>query len=151
MSTSKKGREEPKQELRRRQGKRERQRPRQAQVSARFVRPDIHGEVQYIIQRAQAADARIVTLGTLVLFSTESRDAWLLDADDSFALRLCRQGEQQSYRIVDAPETFAIEWTADFSIDNDAFVVSERSGRVVVIHGYPIAQIAAACRGATHA
>ncbi len=88
MSTSKKRREEAKQELRRRQGKRERQRQRQAQVSARFVRPDIHREVQYITQCAQKEDARMVTLGSLVLFSTESRDAWLLDAADGFALCL---------------------------------------------------------------
>src|SRR5438093_11137152 len=45
-------------------------------------------EVRYIQRRAADHDGRIVTVGQLVLFSTETGDAWLLDPAD----RLPRQG-----------------------------------------------------------
>ena len=141
MSKSKNNREEAKR-------KRElyRQHQRSFRFDASFVKPDIHGEIRHITQLAQAEDARVVTLGNLVFFSTRTRDAWLLDREDDFALCLCRDGEPQPFRIVDSPDTFAIEWTADFTIEGDEFVVHERSGRVIVIHGYPTVEISAACR-----
>jgi hypothetical protein len=46
----------------------------------------------------------------------------------------------------DTPETFTIEWTARFSIDDSTFIIQERSGRIVAIDGYPTAEISAACR-----
>src|SRR5215831_14306986 len=36
---------------------------------------------------------RIVTIGQLLLFSTETGDAWLLDPADRLAARLARDGE----------------------------------------------------------
>src|SRR4051795_6013503 len=47
-------------------------------------------EVRYIQKRAADHDARIITL---VLFSTETGDAWLLDPADHLALRLARDGD----------------------------------------------------------
>jgi len=143
MSNSKKKREEAKQRLKRKLLRRQRSAP----INATFVRPDIHREIRYIIQRAQAEDSRIVALGKLVLFSTRTHDAWLLDSEDDFAICLCRDGEPQPFRIMDTPDTFAIEWTARFAIEGAAFIVQERSGREIVIHGYPTVEIAAACRG----
>jgi hypothetical protein len=35
-------------------------------------------EVRYILRRAAEHDGRVVTIGQLVLFSTETGDAWLL-------------------------------------------------------------------------
>ena len=142
MSNSKKKREEAKRkrELRR-------QRERSTLIDASVVKLDIPGEIRHITQLAQAEDARLVTLENPVFFSTRTRDAWLLDREDDFALRLCRDGEPQPFRIIDGPDTFAIEWTANFAIEEEAFVVQEHSGRVVVIHGYPTVEISAACRG----
>jgi hypothetical protein len=117
-----------------------------ARINATFVRRDIPREIRYIIQLAQAEDARIVNLGNLVLFSTRTRDAWLLDAEDGLAARLCREGEPQPFRIIDGPDTLAIEWTATFTIQGTAFIVQQRSGRVVEIEGYPTVDITAACR-----
>ncbi len=114
-------------------------------VDVRCVDVEIHREIRYISERAQARDARLVILGNLVLFSTESQDAWLLDSEDSFALCLARDGQPQPYRILDTGDTFAIEWNARFEIDGAAFVVMERTGAVRSIHGYPTAQIADAC------
>jgi hypothetical protein len=136
-----------KRKLKERLKRERRQGERPAPVAASFVKPDIHREIRYITELAQAEEARIVRLGNLVLFSTRTRDAWLLDVEDQFAICLCRDGEPQSFRIVDSPDTFAIEWTARFTMDEAAFIVQERSGRVVTIHGYPVVEIAAACRG----
>lgn len=147
MSNSKKNREEAERPLDPKQQPRERRRGRSAAVDVSFVRPDIHSEIRHITQRAQAEDARIVILGKLILFSTRARDAWLLDPEDYAALCLCRHGEPQPFRIIDTPTTFGIEWTATFAIDGAAFVVRERSGRVVAIDGYPTLEISAACRG----
>ena len=133
--------------LRREQQSRQPRRERGAPAAASVIQPDIHREIRYITQRAQAEDSRIVTLGNLVLFSTRTRDAWLLDAEDGLALCLCRDGELQPFRIVDTPDTFAIEWTARFALEGGAFVVQQRSGKVVAIHGYPTIEISAACRG----
>src|SRR6202011_214031 len=49
-------------------------------------------EVRYIQRRAADHDGRIVTVGQLVLFSTETGDAWLLDPADRLAARLARDG-----------------------------------------------------------
>lgn len=142
MHNSKKKRDEAerKRELRR-------QREPSTRIDASSGKPDIHREIRYVTQLARAEDARLVTLGNLVLFSTRTRDAWLLDREDDFALCLCRDGQPQPFRIIDGPDTFAIEWMAAFTIEGDAFVVQERSGKVVVIHGYATVEISAACRG----
>jgi hypothetical protein len=50
-------------------------------------------EVRYIQQRAANHDGRIVTIGQLILFSTETGDAWLLDRTDLLAARLAQNGE----------------------------------------------------------
>jgi hypothetical protein len=143
MPNPKKNREKAKRRLKRKSQPREHGAP----GIASLVKLDIHREIRYITQLAQAEDSRIVTVGKLVLFSTRTRDAWLLDTEDDFALCLCRDGEPQPFRIFDTPDNFAIEWTATFAIEGAAFVVQERSGRVVVIHGYPTAEVAAACQG----
>src|SRR5580692_3377304 len=52
-------------------------------------------EVRYIQRRAADRDGRIVTIGQLVLFSTETGDAWLVDPADQLAARLAREGENE--------------------------------------------------------
>jgi hypothetical protein len=49
-------------------------------------------EVRYIQQRAAVHDGRIITLGQLILFSTETGDAWLLDTEDRLATRIAQEG-----------------------------------------------------------
>jgi hypothetical protein len=56
-------------------------------------------EVRYIQRRAVDFDGRIVTIGQLVLFSTETGDAWLLDPADRLAARLARAGEIEPIHI----------------------------------------------------
>jgi hypothetical protein len=49
-------------------------------------------EVRYIQRRAAGHDGRVVTIGQLFLFSTETGDAWLLDPADQLAAQLARDG-----------------------------------------------------------
>ena len=50
-------------------------------------------EVRYIQRRAADYDSRIVTIGQLILFSTKTGDAWLLDPADQLK-RLQPVGER---------------------------------------------------------
>ena len=65
------------------------------------TKPDIGREIASIIGSAQANVARVVGLGPLILFSTETGDAWLLDWQDDTALCLARLGVQQQFTITD--------------------------------------------------
>ena len=147
MASSRKKQEEAKN--RRRQHARqagERPTERSESVTASFVKIDIQREIEHIIHLAQARESRLVTLGDFVLFSTRTRDAWLLDREDDFAVCLCWDGESQPVTILDDSEIFVIEWTAKFEVEGAAFIVYEHTGRVLEVEGYPTAEISAACR-----
>jgi len=102
---------------------------------------NIQNEARYIIDRAKNREARIVRLSHLVFFSTATGDAWLLDPEDQFALCLVQDGKEQPCTITENPTRFAIECTADYRIEGDVFVVTDRSGRVKTLLGYPTAEI----------
>jgi hypothetical protein len=100
-------------------------------------------EVRYIQRRAANHDGRIVIIGQLVLFSTDTGDAWLLDSSDQLAARLARDGETELVHIEETDTAFTIGWKGRYRIDGAAFVYSDReSGRVVTILGYPTDKIA---------
>ncbi len=100
-------------------------------------------EVRYIQRRAANHAGRIVTIGQLTLFSTDTGDAWLLDRSDQLAVRLARDGESEPVHIEDTDTGFAIGWKGHYRIDGHAFVYSDReTGRVVTILGYPTDKIA---------
>ena len=95
-------------------------------------------EVRYIQRRAANHDGRIVTIGQLVLFSTETGDAWLLDPADQLAARLARDGQSEPIHIEETDTTFTIGWKGHYRIDGGAFVYSDRdTSRVTTILGYP--------------
>lgn len=96
--------------------------------------------------RAKDNEAHIVTLGPLVLFSTETGDAWMLDPKDGLALCLARDGEEQPFTITETPTNFSIEWNAHYHIDGDAFIVIEWSGRIKTTFVYPTREILQATR-----
>jgi hypothetical protein len=100
-------------------------------------------EVRYIRHRAADHDSRIVTVGQLVLFSTQTGDAWLLDPADRLALRLARDGESEPVHIEETDTTFAIGWKGRYRIEGPAFVYADNDrGRVTTILGYPTDQLA---------
>src|SRR5262249_15718437 len=56
-------------------------------------------EVRHIQKCAARHDRRIVTLGQLIFFSTETGDAWLLDWEDGLAAPLARDGDPKPIHI----------------------------------------------------
>ena len=95
-------------------------------------------EVRYILRRAAEHDGRVVTIGPLVLFSTETGDAWLLDPSDQLAARLARDGDPEPFDIEENETTFTIDWKGRYRIEGAAFVYMDReTGRLATIHGYP--------------
>jgi hypothetical protein len=99
-------------------------------------------EVRYIQRRAASHDGRVVTIGQLVLFSTDIGDAWLLDPADQLAARLARDGDPEPVHIEENDTTFAIGWKGRYRIEGDTFIyVDSDTGRVSTILGYPIDQL----------
>src|SRR6186997_1963090 len=99
-------------------------------------------EVRYIQRRAADRDGRIVTIGQLVLFSTETGDAWLLDPADRLAARLAGEGENEPIHIEETDTTFAVGWKGRYRIEGAAFVYSDHdTGRVPTILMYPIDEL----------
>ena len=84
-------------------------------------------EVRYIQRRAADYDSRIVTIGQLILFSTKTGDAWLLDPADQLAARLARDGESEPIHIEETDTTFAIGWKGRYRIEGPAFVSRMRT------------------------
>ena len=95
-------------------------------------------EVRYILARAAEHDGRVVTIGQIILFSTETGDAWLLDPSDQLAARLARDGDPEPFHIEENDTTFTIDWKGCYRIEGAAFVYMDReTGRLATIHGYP--------------
>jgi hypothetical protein len=106
---------------------------------------DVHlaEEVRYIQRRASEQDSRIVTIGPLLLFSTDSGDAWILDPADRLATRVAEAGDPRPARIEETEKSFAVGWQGRYEILGAAFVFSDNeSGRITTILGYPTRQIA---------
>lgn len=100
-------------------------------------------EIDYIQRRAAEHDGRWVTVGPLALFSTETGDAWLLDANDHLAARLARDGEPEDVPFEETETRFAIGWKGIYRIEGSAFIYADRdSVRVLTILGYPVRRIA---------
>ena len=104
----------------------------------------IAGEAEYIVARAMAEDARIISLRPLVFFSTPTGDAWMLDAEDGLALQLAAAKTRLPCAIIETPEHFAIEWPGKFRIDGETMIFTDNAGTVRRIVGYPAQQIVAA-------
>jgi hypothetical protein len=95
-------------------------------------------EVRYIIRRAADHDGRVVTIGQIVLFSSQTGDAWIIDRDDHLALRLARQGDPEPFHIEETDTSFAIDWKGNYRIEGAAFVYTDRdTGRITTVLGYP--------------
>lgn len=102
-------------------------------------------EVRYIQGKAADHAGRMVTLGQLLLFSTETGDAWLLDIADQLAARLARGGDPEPIHLEETDTTFAIGWKGHYHIQGSAFVYTDNdSHRVTSILGYPTQKIAQA-------
>jgi len=99
-------------------------------------------EVRYIQRRAADHTGRVISIGQLILFSSKSGDAWLLDPSDQLAARLARDGDPEPIHIDETDTTFAIGWKGRFRIEGPAFIYVDRdTGRISTILGYPTHQL----------
>ena len=95
-------------------------------------------EIRSITRRAANHDGRIVTIGQLTLFSSETGDAWIIDRDDHLALRLASQGDPEPFHIEETETSFAIDWKGHYRIEGAAFVYTDRdTGRTTTVIGHP--------------
>jgi len=124
---------------------RRRSRCRHTRTRQQIIRQDqisIAGEVENILRRAINCQAHIVALGSLVFFSTETGDAWLLDSEDNYALQLMFDMRELDSMINETDANFQIEWQGTYQIEGDLFLFTENSGQSRTILGYPVKEIA---------
>ena len=70
----------------------------------------------YIQDKAADHDGCIVTIGQLILFSTDTGDAWLLDITDQLAARLAKDGDPEPIYPEETDTSFAIEWKGHYRL-----------------------------------
>src|SRR6202165_4255543 len=81
-------------------------------TTPRLSRDSLHlaKEVRSIQRRAAEHDGRIVTIGPLVFFSTDTGDAWMLEPADQLAARLAAGGDPLPVHIEETETSYAIGW-----------------------------------------
>ena len=88
-------------------------------------------------------DGRVVTIGQLTRFSSETGDAWIIDRDDHLALRLAHDGDPEPFHIDETETSFAIHWTHHYRIEGAAFVFTDRdTRRTTTVIGYTTDKLA---------
>jgi len=84
-----------------------------------------------------------VSIGQVVLFSSESGDAWMLDLSEHLAVRLASDGQPEPIHIEDTETTFTVAWTGQYRIVGPAFLYTDRdSRRLTTMFGYPTRKLA---------
>ena len=98
----------------------------------------LRDEIRYLQKRAAENDSRVITLPHLLLFSTETGDAWLLDPADHLAVPVAQGGDPLPVHVEETAKNFTIAWAGTYRIDGPAFVYTEKdSRRIRTILGYP--------------
>ena len=84
----------------------------------------------------------MISIGQIVLFSTETGDAWVLDPSEHLAARVARDGDAEPVHLEDTETTFEIGWKGYYRIEGAAFIYTDReTGRVSTTLGYPTAKL----------
>ena len=113
-------------------------------TTAQLSRESLHlaKEVRSIQHRAAEHDGCIVSIGPLVVFSTDTGDAWMLEPADQLAVRLAVGGDPLPVHIEETGTHFAIGWQGRYQFDGDTFVYEDnQSRRLIAIRGYPVKQL----------
>jgi hypothetical protein len=109
-------------------------------IDGRDVR--VADEVRYMQRRAAERSGRIVTVGPLLLFSTDTGDAWILDPADHLATRIARDGVSTPVHVEETDTSFSVGWQGGYEIRGAAFIFADKeSGGVTTILGYPTQRI----------
>lgn len=106
---------------------------------------NLREEVDNICRLASRCECRVIGLGTLVFFSTTTRDAWLLDWEDELAICLMKDGIPQPYELGETDRAFAIQWRGRYHIEGGLFAYIDNATptHARVIQGYPTEAILA--------
>jgi hypothetical protein len=105
-------------------------------------------EVRHIQKCAARHNGRIVTLGQLIFFSTETGDAWLLDWEDGLASPLARDGDPEPIHIEETDTNFTVDWKGNYRIEGAAFIfVDRKTHGTRAILGYPTQKLDQLARG----
>lgn len=106
---------------------------------------NVQREVDYIMDRATRGDARIVSRGVLVFFSTSWGDAWMLDAEDGQAYCLMQEWKPRETPVRnETAERFFVEWDSEFAIEGGSFFTRSADGKVTAWPEFPAEDIRAA-------
>jgi hypothetical protein len=115
--------------------------PQRQSTAARQSRESLNlaKEIRSIQHRAAERDGRMVSIGPLVFFSTESGDAWILEPAGQLATRLAMDGDSLPALIEETDTDYAIGWQGRYRIEGAAFIYEDHlTGRVTAIRGYPV-------------
>jgi len=104
------------------------------------------GECRYIAELAEQCEPRVVTLGPLVLFSTETGDAWMLDPADDRALCLVRARSPVAVQIDEKRDSVSVDWTHTYRIHAELMTFTAGEGDERTVWGYPTREIGLAIR-----
>lgn len=110
-------------------------------TAQRLSRQSLHlaKEVRSIQRRAAEHDGRIVSIGPLVFFSTDTGDAWILEPADALACRLVIGGDPIEIFFEETETGYAIGWQGHYRIDGETFTYEDNaSHRLIAIGGYPV-------------
>ena len=113
-------------------------------TTPRLSRDSLHlaKEVRSIQRRAADHDGRIVTIGPLVFFSTETGDAWMLEPAGHLASRLATDGDPLPVHIEETETRYAIGWQGRYRIEGQMFIYEDNgSHRLTAIQGYPVQRL----------
>jgi hypothetical protein len=96
-------------------------------------------EIRSIQHRAAQHDGRIVSIGPLVFFSTDTGDAWILEPADALACRLAAGGDPMEIFFEETETGYAIGWQGHYRIEGETFVYEDSAyPRRIAISGYPM-------------
>lgn len=102
---------------------------------------DINKDIDLIIKKAQSHISHIIRINELIIFSTDTGDAWILDTEDNFAICLVKADVKQKFKIIDTPSQFGFDWDHKYQINGNKFTVINKMGGIRTIIGYPLKEI----------
>lgn len=103
----------------------------------------IQEAVEKAKEAAMAGKQMVGALGVLVLFSTSTGDAWLLEVTENDAVQLTSQRNDIAVVIDENPDTTEIEWSHTFAIQGDKFIVtSYKEKNETEYDAYPVQELA---------
>src|ERR1700694_5431187 len=113
-------------------------------TTARLSGDSLHlaKEVRSIQRRAAEHDGRIVSIGALVFFSTDTGDAWMLEPADQLAARLAAGGDPLPVHIEETETSYAIGWQGPYRIEGQMFLYEDTGSHPLRgMPGYPVQRL----------